>query len=604
MRMRPCVLAGMWLLSVAGSADAQVFTRITTAGPAVTDAVQNLGGTWVDYNQDGFLDLYVIGDACDMYVNDGAGGFTEVATGDFVENPFGYFYCIGVWGDVDNDGYPDLYRANIGIDDGQLNILSPGPDDLYRNSGPPFYSMVPVALPPDSTESTAVSYVDYDRDGDLDIYVCADSGYDLFYRNEGGLSFSRLTTPAMIDSSIVPSNDYWIDIDQDGDDDVYTVNQGAPNTFYRNELVETGSPTFTAVVSPITTENMGSDIDATFGDYDNDSDFDLFVSTILNRRDLLFRNDGGAFVRIRGTALTEDIHSVAFSQWVDVDNDADLDLFLGLWAFNGVSPLLFTNDGTGALTEDDGSTHGDLYDVIQGIQSGEFADYDNDGDLDLYVTNFAHPHTPTGAPHPNDLYRNEGTGNHWIRLRFEGTTSNRDAVGTHLRLVATVGGVPIRQLRYVSGSQSGNLSQQDKRVHVGLGDATLVDSLVVTWPSGLVEILTDIPADQDLHIVEGATVGLDETSVPVTRLFRAPSPLRLGDNVTLLLGEADRVTVDVFDARGRRVRRLLDDVRVSGDHTLPFDGRDQWGNAISPGVLFLRVTTRTQRVVEKRVFVR
>jgi hypothetical protein len=130
-----------------------------------------------------------------------------------------------------------------------------------------------------------------------------------------------------------------------------------------------------------------------------------------------------------------------------------------------------------------------------------WADYDNDGDLDLFVANGV---APTSSPHssePGFLYRNDGGTNHWLILRLVGTASNRSAIGAKVRLLATVGGKTFWQLREISGG-SGYCSQNDLRAHFGLGDATAAETIRIEWPSGIIQQLSNVPANQFLTIME------------------------------------------------------------------------------------------------------
>jgi hypothetical protein len=563
----------------------QSFTRVLDAGAVVTDSVLSLGGSWVDQNGDGTLDFYTAGDGTQMYVNRGDGTFDAVVGEPFVSNPGGYLYSVGVWGDVDNDGDPDLYRAAIGIADENLTILSPGPDVLYLNAGPPSFEMVPVSLTPDSTESVSVSFVDLERDGDLDIYVCGDSSRDLFFRNDGGGTFTELTGLPFIDVSDVPSTDSWIDVDGDGDEDLLVVNQNAPNTFWRNLLVETGTADLVPVVgSPLTDEGLVWDIHAAWGDYDNDGDPDVFIPTVLDQPDLLFENQGdGTFVPVESPIAAQ--RRSIFGVWGDLDADGDLDLFIARSAIGAIVPTLFINDGTGSFTEAT-EGHGDLLGTLPGASAGEWGDYDNDGDLDLISANFALPNRPTGEPSPTYLYRNESGPVSTLRVRLEGTTSNRDAVGARVVAVTGTGPDRRRQTRWVLGSMSGDFSQADRRVHFGFGATTMVDTLPVHWPSGLVQTLGGIDASvvYDLHIVEGMTVDVAEAAASVRSVVEAISPFRATARFRVLDPARAGERLTVVDVQGRRVRELTLASVPRGGGEITWDGRDDRGRPVPPGV--------------------
>ena len=264
----------------------------------------------------------------------------------------------------------------------------------------------------------------------------------------------------------------WADYDNDGDLDLYV------NRLYRNE----GEGIFTDVAQAAGVDDAGVGGSA-WADYDNDGDLDLFVANNLgpNR---LYRNEGeGTFAEVSEQAGVRDPAVSGFGvAWGDYDNDGDLDLYLANWGRN----RLYANEGEGTFA-----------DVAQaaGVGNSNFgtsvawADYDNDGDLDLY-----HETIDTA----NRLYRNEGTAHHGLVVECVGTSSNRSGIGA---VVTAVTGAQ-RQRRDGDGG-SGFYSQPSLPVEFGLGNATKADSLIVAWPSGQVDVFTDLAADQSIRVFEG-----------------------------------------------------------------------------------------------------
>lgn len=582
------LVSGLIALIAAPAAPANglpTFTRIL-GDPAVSDSVRTFGANWADWNADGFPDLYSSGDGNQAYVNDGAGGFAKVTAGHFVESPEGYWSAMSVFGDWDNDGYRDLYRSRLGVLDSNLVVTAPAPDVLYRNAGPPTFELIPVSLGVDTTVSISPAFVDYDADGDLDLSVLASDGTaDLFYRNDGGGAFTRLAGLAFLDSLSINGHSVWIDYDVDGDDDLYVVNHQAPNALYRSLRVETGDPdAFEAVTTgPLVSDGPEFDIAPAFGDYDNDGDPDLFLPLTNLGVDRLLRNDGGGAFTPMTNAITIAGNST-FGSWGDYDNDADLDLIVGRIAFGNVASRLFRNDGDGAFVNVAAADVGQLLQAIPSVQAGQWADYDRDGDLDMHYVTFRSPNSPAGVPVPNRLFRNEGTGNRWLTIECRGTVSNRDAVGARVRVVATVGGGPRAQTRFIGASMAGNSHQEDFRQHFGLGDALLADSVVVHWPSGIEQRLVAVGADQHVVVEEADVTAAPSAAPRGGRLQVAPNPFR---EVLLVrwAAPARARSVEVHDVAGRRVRFLPMPRDANG---VRWDGTGDDGRPVPPGAYFLR----------------
>jgi len=368
--------------------DATLPPTFVSVQPALFGASGGRPNAWADYDGDGDLDLFVgfLGRPNRLYRND-RGVFVDVATevgvADLEETR------AVAWGDYDGDGDLDLY---VGFGDvGSANRL-------YRNEGGERFVDVAAEVGLDhSGETRQSSWIDYDGDGDLDLFVAFRSGPNMLFRNDGNL-FTDVTESAHIGDPRRTVGVAWFDMDGDADLDLFVANQnGDEDGFYRN----LGDGTFEDVAAelgmnqPGRTEDQGS-VGVAVSDYDNDGDLDLFVASY--GPDVLWQNQGdGTFVNVApGSVLAEDHHSVA-AAWGDFDNDGWVDLYVG--TFRAGDPEardhLFRNlDGT---FED--VTPEVL--VLRGASHGVvWADYDIDGDLDLSLANY---HDPEGT-HP--LYQN------------------------------------------------------------------------------------------------------------------------------------------------------------------------------------------------------
>ena len=299
-----------------------------------------------------------------------------------------------------------------------------------------------------------------------------------------------------------------------------------------------------------------------------DGDTAVAVWDMDQKRELLRNDDGGAFVDVTSGPLGDT--GLGFGvAWGDYDNDGDLDLYLA--NYNSANKL-FRNDGGGAFVD---VTSGPLGDTGGG-QGVAWGDYDNDGDLDLYLANFGEA---------NKLLRNEATaGQHWLQVKLQGTLSNRAGIGARVRVVA--GGES--QIREISGG-SGFLSQDAMVASFGLGAATMVDSLIVSWPSGIVNAFTQgIVIDRQLTVGEsqGGATGVETPSqVHRTQLFAAiPNPFNPRTAIRFELEHATHATLRVFDVAGRLVNTLVDEWRNSGLGEAIWQGKDSSGKQVASGV--------------------
>ena len=501
--------------------------------------IEPLGGgaAFLDYNNDGLQDIYFVNGAAlpplaeklsdgdelprnTLYRNNGDGTFTDVAVAAGVADT-GYGMGCAV-GDYNNDGFPDLYVTNF-----EANVF-------FRNNGDGTFTDVTTRTSTGDTRwGTSCAFVDYDNDGFLDLYVtnyvkytiesdqvCMNKGVpvycdprlyegelDILYHNNGDGTFTDVTESAGFSEATGRGLALaWGDYDDDGDMDAYIANDADRNFLYRNN----GDGTFTDVSS---TAGVGFSEDgeaengmgADFGDYDNDGRLDLVVTNFQDQTNTLYHNGGNGLFSDVSYASKIGTMSLSYLAWgvsfCDYDNDGYQDLFIAnghldenVQAFNPTGfyeqpNLLFRNNRDGTFDEvgvDSGSGMR-LEKVSRGFA---YADYDNDGDLDLLVTNL--------KDSPN-LLQNEGNQNTWLILKLIGTRSNRDAIGTRVKVTAG----NLTQIREVR-SGSSYLSQNDMRLHFGLGKHRQVDRIEIRWPSGLQEHFEGIELNQILTLVEGS----------------------------------------------------------------------------------------------------
>jgi len=498
------------------------------------------GAAWLDYDQDGNLDLYLIngstydrkpgqGEPNRLFRGDGKGRFTDVTQQAGVGDR-GWGYGVAV-GDIDNDGYPDIYVTNVSTNVLYHNQRDGTFKDITTKAG--------VAHLP--LWSTSAAFVDVDSDGLLDLYVdnymvhepgkvprrasrealeslCTYAGIpvfcgplgqiplqDVLYHNNGDNTFSDVTRQSGL-WLVNPRYALGLatgDFDNDGDQDLYIANDSLQNSLWQNR----GDGTFVDVgVGSLAGLNAAGKPQAGmgtyFGDYTGDGWLDIIVTNFAEDLNTLYRNMNGKFFMddslLSGTGMTR-MNLSWGTGFCDFDHDGDSDLFIA----NGhIYPQvadhqvgteyhqhnhLFVNEG-GRFTERSKDA-GPAFEIERSFRSAAFGDYDNDGDVDVLVTSL------DDAPL---LMRNDGPTAHYLQIRLIGSKSNRDAVGARVILVAGGKG----QLRERTGGGS-YLAAHDPRLHFGLGQATRAEMIEVRWPSGHKEVFRDVAGDRTITIVEG-----------------------------------------------------------------------------------------------------
>ena len=502
-----------------------------------------------DYNNDGLVDLFVTNSngLNALYRNHGDGTFTDLAVAAGVAGPLRSAHGAG-WADYDNDGDLDLFVAAYGS------------SRLFRNEGAPSWSFTDVTIaagvsdPGTTFRTTGVAWGDYDRDGFLDLLVVRhldESDPEVFtrtprdlspavrplflYHNNGNGTFTNVTS-LLGNPSVYPSNvkgagfkPAFLDYDSDGDPDIYVVNDfGAgnySNVLWRNDGADgAGGWVFTDVSAASNTNVAMFGMGLAVGDYDNNQHLDLYMTNIgdsvflYNNGNATFRDRTEAAGIGRGTlgdqtgaagvsrrTLLNNLYSRSRSvawgtSFLDFNNDGLQDLYM-VAGFLDSDPAINLAEQPNALFLNRGN--GTFADISVGSGADDdgagrevaVADFNNDGRLDIYLVNIG---TKVVNPGVARLFRNDfSKAGNWLAVKPVGTASNRDGIGA--RVTVKAGGVT--RIGEMGASQA-HVSHSVVPVHFGLGKATVANTVVVRWPSGRVQALTNVAANQVLTVTE------------------------------------------------------------------------------------------------------
>ncbi len=556
------VVAGLLLAmpSAVASQDAIVLRNVTTdsgisfkhfdgsSGRFYIVEHVSAGLALFDYNGDGLIDIYflngapLLGTESDatpgnaLYRNDGNWKFTDV-TAEAGVGDTGYGLGVAA-ADYDNDGDQDLYVNNF------------GPNVLYRNNGDGTFSDVTAAAGVKNGDrvGAGVCFLDIEKDGDLDLYV---SNYivfsceehiprtilgvhlypsprdyqpdpDTLYRNNGDGTFADVSIESGVGAHAgagmgMVSGDY----DGDGDSDIFICNDVQANFFFDND----GSGRFDEIgltsglafdYAGMAQGSMGADC----GDYDNDGWLDFFMTNYQDELPVLYRNSGQGYFEDVTLQTDVGLSALQYVTWgtgfVDFENDGDRDIFIACERFSSDARLrtrqeqyaarniLLANTGDGKFV-DVSRRCGDGLEPSYVSRGTGFDDLDNDGDIDAVILN--------ACDLPTILRNDSNSENHWLQIRLQGTTTNRDGVGARVRVVAG----DLVQIDEVHSGR-GYQSHYGSRLHFGLGPRQRVDRVEVRWIGGGADVFDDVHVDRLVTLREGTGSQVAGFSTPGGRV--------------------------------------------------------------------------------------
>ncbi len=497
------------------------------------------GGAWIDYDEDGDWDLYLVNCQGEenitniLYKNDGKGKFSRVSNTGLEDNGEGMAASVA---DYNNDGYSDIFLTNYG------NFK------LYQNNQNGTFIDVTEKSFPEGVNDWwygGAAWGDYDLDGDLDLYV---AGYvdfsrrpkdtslrfpmdfgglpNTLYENNGNGTFYNVTEKikTLKDASRKSMQVLFHDFNEDGFPDLFVANDTDANGFYLNR----GDGSFKQFSGPSGLGTTDGSMGIAIGDINLDGLTDIIytnyaseVNTVAYQIDNTTSNDGN----LRNSIFMHDFDSPQLQKltwpkisWgaglFDFDNDLDLDLFFASGHLNSVSGdnrqsnLLFQNNGLGNYR--DITKKSGIFDLGKRIhRSALFADFDNDGRVDIYVSVNGQQIEDGKGNIMND--ENQGKGillqnkssksNNWLKVRLEGTKSNRDGYGTFVILETN----EVKQKKSLSSGE-GYFGNNAQEIYFGLGQAKYVDKIDINWPSGIKESYKSIKCNQTIYIVENKSL--------------------------------------------------------------------------------------------------
>ena len=486
--------------------------------------IESVGGgaAFLDYDQDGFMDIFVCSGTwvegfsktkpkesnlhSHLYKNLQNGTFKEVSKEAGVDGPL---YSMGITvGDIDNDGFPDIFLSNYGN------------NTLYHNKGDGTFKDITDAAGVGGGKKCSVGavWLDYDNDGLLDLYVgnylnydpdysyyyapdgfpgplAYDSQKDVLYQNKGNGTFEDVTEQmGIVDIDGRAMGVGAADYDDDGFVDIYVANDHTVNYLWHNDqgkgFTDKGTLSGTGF-SQAGEATVSMSVD--FADYNHDELLDIFISD--DNYCSLYENLGQGIFKDNSYASGISMASGQFVGWsssfLDYDNDGDADIFKAngeLKHLYGQEDQLFDNEGGGKFK--DISLDLGPYFREENVGRGAcIGDYDNDGDLDMFIVNL--------NGQGKFLRNNKGNQANWIMLDLSGTSSNRDGIGCRIKINTS------KQLQTAQKkSTTGYLSQNDSRVHFGLADAAIIEKIEIKWPSGKYQVLEHVEVNQILKIKE------------------------------------------------------------------------------------------------------
>jgi hypothetical protein len=464
------------------------FKQVNNSGDITN--LQGMDGTWADFNNDGKIDILIgrsigeNGKYNSFHWGNGNGTFSWMNKEPF-KSDIGFASGITV-GDYNNDGFLDIFITN------QKIINLGGLNHFYKNNGNGTFTKIEgIDMVTESGLYTHCSWMDVNNDGYLDLFV-PDANYNTtLYKGSGNGTFSKVEDTGI---SLRTAYCSWADYNEDGWIDLLTNDETIPVIFKNN-----GDWTFTRISDPVLNKGYNSIYKPTWFDFNNDGHMDIFYGSKDSLPSSLFINIGNGTFRLYSSSdfdkWTDAREGIT---WGDYDNDGDIDIYVRSYAW--YTSDLFENDN-GVLKKVGSGTLSNTESL--GCYSVRFVDLNNDGFLDVST-----------LERNNKIFLNNAdNGNHWIKINCKGTVSNASSIGAKVKVTAVINGKSVTQYRQICSDQMSNLI-----LHFGLAKATKITRIWVKWPSGIEKTLTNVKVNQTLTITEPAPAVSNVSNLNLERL--------------------------------------------------------------------------------------
>jgi hypothetical protein len=479
---------------------AQQFTDVTTTmgiNVISSSGQQGTGVSFYDIDSDGWDDITFAPNNAPLVIYRNLAGMGFEALSPISNN---FETKAPVWIDYDNDGDADLCFTR-----GQ------GRTRVFTNNGNWTFTEMPTADFGMTTSlmlrSYGQSWADYDKDGDLDVYICNKTGFNYLGRNNSNGTFTNVTVVAGVGGH--PSGpafqSVWMDYDRDSWPDLFVIYENLPsNAFFPNQLFRNnGDGTFTDVAPTAGLNDLTQTMCISPADYDRDGDQDMYITDVEFEGNQLYTNNGdGTYTDVAPTAGVE-VNSFCWGGlWIDPDLDGYDDLHVSTAFTINNNDYFFHNNGDGSFS----NTNDLLFQNTENGYATAKGDFNNDGHPDFALTKMS-------ATSSFQLFQATTGPHHFIKVKLEGTHSNRDAIGSWISVHA--GGMK-HEVYTLAGENY--LGQNSQYKLFGLGNATVIDSLTITWPRGLTEKWYSLEADSTYTFIEGQKTQ-DIFDVPVITIL-------------------------------------------------------------------------------------